>query len=128
MSEPLTGKISNIIDSYTVALNIGKNKNVTKGMRFKILTKKIEIKDPERGEVLGSMEFEKARVEISKVYEKFSLAETYGTVSTSLSPMFTFSTSVQKQLPIAAASQEIDRMVKVGDDVVQITEEASPPE
>lgn len=73
------------------------------------------------------MEFEKARVEISKVYEKFSLAETYGTVSTSLSPMFTFSTC-PKTVAYSRASQEIDRMVKVGDDVVQITEEASPPE
>lgn len=126
MSQPIKGKISNIIDQYTVALNVGKNKNVVKGMKFRILAKTVEVKDPDTGETLGTFEFEKDRIEVTEVQEKFCLAETYSTITSSLAPIFSFSQTVQKKLSVKPTLAEVDREVKVGDEVIQVLEEAKP--
>ncbi len=118
MSLPIKGKITNIIDQYTIAINIGQNQNVTKGMIFKIIAKVVEIKDPDTKEVLGQIEIEKDRVQIYQVQEKFSLAETIGTVRESIGPMYSFAQIVQKKL--TGATPEVDRTIHVGDEVVQV--------
>ncbi len=127
MSTPIKGKISNIIDQYTVALNIGQKAQVSVGMEFKIVARVVEIKDPETKEVLGKMEFEKDRVQVTQVFEKFCIAETSQTIAESLIPMFSFSTAKQKKLHIEQDLQELDRTVRIGDEVVQIVEQPKPP-
>ncbi len=118
MSEPIKGKITNVIDLYTIIINVGQKQNVSVGMIFKIIAKVIQIKDPDSHELLGTMELEKDRVKITSVSEKFSLAQTFQSVLAPISPTLSFSQVMQKTLDTEA--QEIDRKVRVGDVVIQV--------
>ena len=61
-------------------MNIGSDHGVELDMLFDILTPKgYDIKDPDTGEILGSVERAKARVKIVTVREKLSIASTYRT-------------------------------------------------
>jgi hypothetical protein len=120
LSTPIKGKITNILDAYTVILNIGQKQNVSVGMIFKIIAKVIEVKDPDSQELLGTMELEKDRVKIVQVMEKFSMAQTFESVLAPISPTLSFSQVMQRRLDTEA--QEIDRTVRVGDQVIQVTD------
>lgn len=82
-TEPIRGKIAQVISSREVALNIGKNRNVQVGMIFDIVVPgNLEIRDPETREVLGSVQPKaKARVKVVSVADKFAVAVTYRTES-----------------------------------------------
>ena len=77
--EPIRGKVARVLNSREVALNKGSSDGVEVGMIFKILSPASAIKDPDTGELLGSIELEKISVEISAVYERVSVASTYRT-------------------------------------------------
>ena len=79
-TELIRGKVAKILNLRDVALNIGQKQGVELGMLFDILsTKGLDIEDPDTGEDLGSIELPKARVKISRVYDKVSVATTYRT-------------------------------------------------
>ncbi|MBA7505814.1 hypothetical protein ES706_04491 [subsurface metagenome] len=121
MSPPfISGKISNLIDSYTVALNIGKNHGVEKGMRFLVLGPEVQIIDPDTTEKLGAFEYIKARIEVTDVSDKYSLARSIEEVTTELLPFPTFlrTRAVRKKLPLETAP-EVDEKIKVGDIIKQ---------
>ena len=74
----ISGKVARVLNSREVALNVGANDRVEVGMLFKILSQTgSEITDPTTGETLGSIELEKTRVKVTRVYERISVAETY---------------------------------------------------
>ena len=129
MATPLTGKVTNIIDQYTVALNIGKDNGVVKGMKFEILGPTVTINDPDTHEKLGELSFVKARVEVTQVYNKFCVAESYETIIETPLPFPTFyvSRTVTKKLPVDPVHVEVEKRVKVGDLVRQILEEPKSP-
>ena len=73
----IRGKVAEILSPIEVALNVGENDGVKPDMLFDILAKRGRgIKDPDSGEDLGSIGLPKARVRISDVHEKFSVART----------------------------------------------------
>ena len=79
-TELIHGKIAKILSQREIALNVGKAHGVEIGMLFDILSSDgLAIKDPDTGEFLGSLEAQKARVRIARVYDKFSVAATYRT-------------------------------------------------
>jgi hypothetical protein len=119
----LTGKITNIIDQYKVIINIGTNKNVNIGTKFKIIAKRLEIRDPDTKELLGSTVIEKGRVRVTEVFEKFCIAETYGKIIQPNPPLFTFNREVDK--PLKTSGEEVSFDVRIGDEVVEIAD--SPP-
>ena len=78
--EPIRGKIAKILNSREVAVNIGRENGVRRGMTFEILGSSVnEIRDPDTGEVLGIAELPKARVKINRSYDRFAIATTFRT-------------------------------------------------
>jgi hypothetical protein len=66
MGLPIHAKILNVLGKQTFAMNMGKNKGVSKNMKFEII--EYENQSPSRSHV-------KARVKVVEVYDKFSLVE-----------------------------------------------------
>ena len=78
MIEPIRGKVAQILNSREMVINIGSDSRVAVGMRFAVMdTKGEDIRDPDTGELLGSVERPKVRVAISKVQERLAVAATY---------------------------------------------------
>ena len=78
MTQPIRGKVAQVLNNREIAINLGTAKGVTIGMHFDVVDANGQnIKDPDTGEVLGSIEHSKARVKITRVQEKLSVATTY---------------------------------------------------
>lgn len=76
--KPLRGKVARILTERQLVLNLGATKGVERGMVFKVIDPKGEdIKDPDTGEVLGSLGRLKVRVRVVDVKEEMSVASTY---------------------------------------------------
>ncbi len=76
----LRGKVARILNSREVALNIGSAAGVEVGMKFNIMSDKMEdIRDPDTKEPLGSINRPKVQVRVSYVEEKLAVASTYRT-------------------------------------------------
>ena len=78
MTEPIRGKVARILNSREMVINVGAHNGVTVGMRFVVMDAKGEdIRDPDTGKLLGSLERPKVEVEVAKVQERLSVASTY---------------------------------------------------
>lgn len=78
MSDLIRGKVARVLNSREVALNIGYVDGVKPDMCFDIMDRKLEhIRDPDSGEVLGSIERPKVQVKVIHIQEKLSLASTF---------------------------------------------------
>jgi len=78
MSDPIEGKVAQIVSEREVALNIGTDQGVKPGMKFAILAKSpLPILDPDSGRELGSVDRAKVKVKASRVEDKWCIAETY---------------------------------------------------
>ena len=76
--KPIRGKVARILNSRELALNIGSDHGVKVDMRFDVLDEASEnIRDPDSGTVLGSVNRPKVRVKVVQVQEKISVASTY---------------------------------------------------
>jgi len=74
----IRGKVAKIINSRELVINRGTEHDVELGMYFDVLEEKgQEIKDPDTGDILGSVERPKVRVEVVEVQKKMSIAATY---------------------------------------------------
>jgi len=71
---PIRGEIAEIIDKYTVVLNIGRLASVRKGMKFVVYGETEHIFD-KSGKDLGVLEIPKAELEVTDVQENLSIAE-----------------------------------------------------
>ena len=143
MTAPLRGKVARILNSRDMAINIGSRGGVAAGMRFDVIDASgQDIQDPDTGELLGSVERSKVRVEISRVQERFSVASTYrqervnvgGTGLTGIdSPISQFFMPAKWETRYETLKteegtgedlHERDSYVRVGDPVVQVLDEA----
>lgn len=79
--QPITGKVAEILNRYTLAINRGSEDGVEVGMIFAVMGLGGEIIDPETKKPLGPRPIEKLRVKVTDVYEKFCVAETYRIVT-----------------------------------------------
>ena len=78
MTDLIRGKVAQVLNSRELALNIGSEHGVRVGMLFDVIDPKGEdIRDPDTGEVIGSLERAKVRVRIRTVQDKLSVASTY---------------------------------------------------
>ncbi len=74
----IRGKVARILSSRQLVINVGSENGVVNGMKFDVLDPKgDDIKDPDSGEILGSVNRPKVRVEIIEVQERLSVAQTY---------------------------------------------------
>ena len=74
----IRGKVARILSSRELALNIGLEHGVRLDMLFDVLDEASEnIRDPDTGEVIGSIYRPKVRVRIVVVQDRLSVASTY---------------------------------------------------
>lgn len=75
---PIEGKVASVLNERELAINMGATHGVKVGMKFKILAESPdEIRDPASNELLGFLDREKVRVEVTEVQEKFAVCKTY---------------------------------------------------
>lgn len=133
MAERLTAKVAKILTGQEVVLSKGSEDGVEVGMRFAILNRKgAEIKDPDTGEVLGSVELEKTLVKVVRLHSRLCVARTFRQVRTSGG---LFGASTQIALMFAAPRRENEPLltdertlreelnesyVRIGDVAVQV--------
>lgn len=138
MSASIHGKVARVLNDRELVFNIGSKDGVALGMFFDVLDPKgTDIKDPETGELLGSVNRPKIRVKITSVQEKLSTASTYRKIKTNIGGQgFEFNISLSKALmpPQWVTKQETFRadeaawrdlnesesIVKAGDPVIQV--------
>jgi hypothetical protein len=80
-SPPITGKVADIMDRYSIIINKGQDAGVKTGMIFQVLGGGGDVLDPDTGKSLGAKPIEKLRVKVSQVYPQFAVAETYRLIS-----------------------------------------------
>ena len=140
-TEQIRGKVAQIINSREVALNVGSEHGVELNMLFDILTPKgYDIRDPDTGEILGSVERAKARVKVVMVRERLSVASTFRTRQVNLggagfslgrSGLFEppkWVTRVETLKTDEHTLEELpeeDSYVSTGDPVIQVIEDAT---
>ena len=74
----IRGKVARVLNSHELAMNIGQLNGVEVGMCFDVLDPKGEdIRDPDTGDVLGSVDRPKVRVRVTRVDERLAIAATY---------------------------------------------------
>ena len=134
MTKPIRGKVASVINEREIAINVGTTHGVNVGMYFNVLDiQDEEVKDPDTGEVLGSIERPKVTVRVAHVQERLSVASTYRTQKVNVGGSFgpfarelmppkwiekyeTLRTEDKSWFPL----YEEDSYVKVGDPVVQV--------
>ncbi len=73
MTKTIEGKVAKILDEYSIVINVGRNDGVTEGMVFVVFTQSSdEIKDPDSGETLGTLENVKDYVSAIHIQDKFT--------------------------------------------------------
>ena len=114
-------------------------------MVFRVLSNKSgDVRDPDTGDVLGSVEVEKTRVKVTRVDEHMSIASTYRTrtvnVGGSGSTLLALSgwlqpprweTRIESLKTSEASIEELDEedaFVKVGDPVIEHIPVSTEPE
>jgi hypothetical protein len=133
--------VAKVFSGQQVAINVGKIHNVEVGMLFDIVVQRTHtIEDPDTGELLGNAKHEipKARVKVTSVQDKYSIASVYsrqpattknpnppaptlkGDLFTGLfevfNPLQNFKTTEGQSVNL----DDEDRYVSTGDPVVQV--------
>lgn len=131
MSDELVrAKVARVVNSTDLALNRGTEAGVEVGMRFAILSDAgADIKDPETGEILDSVEIAKTVVKVINVTPRVSIARTFRKMEsfgigsilagdrTRSETLNSDESTVQQELDPSKAK------VKVGDDAIEYTGE-----
>ncbi|MGH3767391.1 MAG: hypothetical protein ACRDS0_08990 [Pseudonocardiaceae bacterium] len=74
----IEGKVAQILNSRELVINRGVEHGVEIGMQFAVLNNKGgDIKDPDTGGSLGSVELPKVLLKVVRVYGKMSVASTF---------------------------------------------------
>lgn len=68
-------KVIKVINEYQIVINAGKNKDIQKGQTLEIFVPGEEIHDPETNELLGSLDFIKAYLNVKDVFDKMCICE-----------------------------------------------------
>jgi hypothetical protein len=135
----IRGQVARVLTTRELVINRGNADGVGVGMRFAVLDPKADnIRDPETGEVLGSVSRPKVNVEVTRVEKRLSLAATYrtrrvnvggqGAGISALGKLFEPPEYVDEFDTFKASDQswqeldESESFVKVGDPVVQLGE------
>ena len=136
-TKPVRGKVAQVLNDREVAINRGANDGVEPGAKFNILSHSQEIKDPDTGETLGSIDRAKVAVRVTAVYDRLSVAETFDVRKVNVGGngigigIFTppkwenHYVTLKQGGGEADDVSELDRFVAIGDPVVQIIEPES---
>jgi hypothetical protein len=142
--KPIEGAVAKILTARELVINRGSEDGVEPGMRFEVLDPKAEnVKDPETGEILGSIDRPKIGVEVTRVAEHLSIAQTFRSerINTGGLGLFGSGSALAKQFEPARFEaryetlktnettwedlDESESFVKIGDPVRQIVDGVS---
>ncbi len=73
MADQIEGKVAQILDEFTLIINVGQTKGVKPGMEFVVYAPGDDVTDPDTGASLGAWEVVKGRVVASHVQEKLTI-------------------------------------------------------
>ena len=75
------GKVAKVLNDMAVALNLGRVDGLREGMVFDVLSDGVayDVRDPDTGEILGSVGRPKARVRVGHVGERIAIARAHDT-------------------------------------------------
>lgn len=132
MTKPIRGKVARVLNKYEIAINVGTAHGVAVDMYFDVIDAyELDIKDPDTGEVLGSIGRSKIRVKIIYAQEKLSVAAAPPYLSASQiasgryrvsGPLGPFAESLMSAETKGSIEKEYS-YANVGDAVVQVIEE-----
>lgn len=89
MNQPIRAKVARVLNSREIVFTAGQDKGVVVGQYFDVMDPKGEdITDPDTGEVLGSIERPKVRVQVTQVQERLSVASTFKKTRTNIGGAF----------------------------------------
>lgn len=66
-------KVIEIMDEHNLIINYGLKNNAKQGDRLRIVDRGEEVKDPDTGKILGTLDAIKAVVSVKTAYNKFSI-------------------------------------------------------
>lgn len=123
MSE-IKGKVAEILDRYTLVLNIGSESGVRQGMKFVIYELGESIRDPDTGKELGALEIVKGFVEVVNIQPKICTVRSSETKTETL-PTFVWTTQRTQLVPLpipekTVGKSEDQKNIKIGDLARQI--------
>lgn len=143
----IRSKVARVLNSREIVIAAGAKQGVSEGMYFDVMDPKGEdIRDPDTGEVLGSIERPKVRVKVTQVQDRLSVASTYkkekvniggqghGMAAFSLAQALMPPKYVTKYETLKTGEktwEDLDEeksYVKSGDPVVQVVETVDPDE
>lgn len=84
MTDRIEGQVARILSDRRVVINRGSVDGVQEGMRFALLSSAgLDIRDPETGLPIGSVEVAKTVVKVVSVSEHLAIARTFRTIKSS---------------------------------------------
>ncbi|PZE25978.1 MULTISPECIES: hypothetical protein [unclassified Curtobacterium] len=76
--EPIRGKVAQLLTATDLVINRGSDDGVREGMQFAVLDPSgTDIKDPDTGEVIGSLPIAKTVLKIVRVEPRLAVARTF---------------------------------------------------
>jgi len=128
VTDRIEGQVARVLSDRRLAINRGEEDGVREGMTFAILSRSgLDIKDPETGLPIGSVEVAKTVVKVVSVQPRVAIARTFRTVTSSgiFGALSTGPTKRSETLRTDGdtAEREIDESesrVKTGDAAVQV--------
>lgn len=133
MTDRIEGRVAQILTARELVINRGIVEGVEVGMRFAVLNRRgTEIKDPDTGEVLGSVELDKVLVKVVRVDDHLAVARTFRTYEVGGGALWALSalqssprrtvyeTLKTDERRLKDELDEKDSYVKIGDPVVQV--------
>jgi hypothetical protein len=113
MARELDAKVARVLSPTSIAINVGEDAGVDQGNTV-IVWRSVEVKDPDTGDVLGTVRLQNLRLDVYEVYPLFCLARVENTSFGSFAGMF------KPSKVIASRAQVLDQdhvTLAVGDEV-----------
>lgn len=124
MTQSIKCKVIRIISQTELVIDAGSSQGVEKGMIFAV-NGELDIRDPDSGETIEEIPYEKLRVKVSTLGENVSIAETYRRVRTRLAQDILFGEAFAQQELIKTKEitmpRDWDTTISVGDAAVNLT-------
>lgn len=125
MTEPIRGKVAQVLSQRELAMNVGSEQGVEEGMKFDVMGS-ADIRDPDSKELIGKIERSKLRVRVSYVQEKVAVATTFRRITNGVSfalALMPVDWRIEHEtIRASGKTWEEDSRVQIGDPVVQVIE------
>lgn len=115
-------KVIKIIDEYQIVINAGTNNGVYTNDSLEVFSVGEEIKDPDTGIVLGTLDTIKAKLIVSHAYEGMAICENANKRTISLINSMIGATQSTSDIPLNVDTAQIsggltnnDKKIKIGD-------------